>query len=221
MTFLKNRLQGKKMGIVILAVLIIISLAEVIFRAVAMGEAALTTSNVGEQLAVIVLAVTILILTAKGKDRACYILYGAWIGYFVFDQIFELPGDIITLIRNMINVPIPSIGGIARIAISICVVCIGALLVEYMSDGTICNKLFNAFCVIALLFVLVSVITGICAIATDASRITNDMFTAEQFKANVIIDALNNLYRGTMIFLSAFFAYDSAKMQLKKTDLSK
>ena len=221
MTFLKNRLQGKKMGIVILAVLIIISLAEVIFRAVAMGEAALTTSNVGEQLAVIALAVTILILTAKGKDRACYILYGAWIGYFVFDQIFELPGDIITLIRNMINVPIPSIGGIARIAISICVVCIGALLVEYMSDGTICNKLFNAFCVIALLFVLVSVITGICAIATDASRITNDMFTAEQFKANVIIDALNNLYRGTMILLSAFFAYDSAKAQLKKTDLTK
>lgn len=220
MTFLKNRPQGKKMGIIILAALIVIALAEVIFRAVAMGLEAATTANFGEQLIVIALAVTILILTAKGKDRACYILYGAWIGYFVLDQLFELPGDIITLIHNMSNVPIPSLGGIARIAISICIIGIGVLLVEYMNDGTIFNKLFNTFCVLAFLFVLVSVITCVCAIATDASHITNDMFTAEDFKANVILDAFNNLYRGAMIFLSAFFAYDSAKMQLEKTKLS-
>ena len=93
---MKKRLHDKKAGIAILAALIIISLAEVIFRAVAMGEAVLTTANLGEQLAVIALAVTILILTAKGKDRACYILYGAWIGYFVLDQLFELPGTFFT-----------------------------------------------------------------------------------------------------------------------------
>ena len=58
---MKNRLHDKKAGIAILVALIIISLAEIIFRAVAMGEAVLTTSNLGEQLAVIALAVTILI----------------------------------------------------------------------------------------------------------------------------------------------------------------
>ena len=68
---MKKRLHDKKAGIAILVALIIISLAEIIFRATAIGlEAVLTTSNLGEQLAVIALAVTILILTAKGKDRA-------------------------------------------------------------------------------------------------------------------------------------------------------
>ena len=96
---MKKRLHDKKAGIAILISLIIISLAEVIFRAAVMGlEAILTTANFGEQLAVFALAVTILILTAKGKDRTCYILYGAWIGYFVLDQIFELPGAIISII---------------------------------------------------------------------------------------------------------------------------
>ena len=79
---MKKRLHDKKAGIAILISLIIISIAEIIFRATVIGEAVLTTANLGEQLAVIALAVTILILTAKGKDRACYICYGAWAGYF-------------------------------------------------------------------------------------------------------------------------------------------
>jgi hypothetical protein len=36
-----------------------------------------------------------------------------------------------------------------------------------------------------------------------------------------VLDTFNALYRMTMVFLSAFFAYDSAKAQLKKTDLTK
>ena len=56
---MKKRLHDKKAGIAILVALIILSLAEIIFRAVAIGEAVLTTANLGEQLAVIVLAVTI------------------------------------------------------------------------------------------------------------------------------------------------------------------
>ena len=219
---MKKRLHDKKAGIAILISLIIISIAEIIFRATAMRlEAILTTANLGEQLAVVVLAATILILTAKGKDRVCYICYGAWIAYFVLDQLFELPGDVITLIRNMTGVPMPSVGGIARIAISICVIAIGVLLVEYMNDGTIYNKLFNAFCILAVLFVVVSIISGVCVIATGASNIVNDMLTIEELKTNVIIDLFNNLYRGTMVFLFTFFAYDSAKAQLKKTDFTK
>ena len=35
-----------------------------------------------------------------------------------------------------------------------------------------------------------------------------------------LLDTFNSLYRLTMIYLSTFFAYDSAKMQLKKTNFS-
>ena len=216
---MKKRLHDKKAGIAILVALIIISVAEVIFRAVAMGEAVLTTANLGEQLAVIALAVIIMILTAKGKDRACYILYGAWIGYFVLDQLFELPGAVIDLIRFM---PVmPSLGGIVRVLISICIVSIGVLLVEYMNDGTIFNKLFNTFCLIAVLLVFVSLVLSGSALATDASGLANDMFTSEELKINIALDAFNNLYRGAMVFLFTFFAYDSAKRQLKKVNFSK
>ncbi|MEE0975062.1 MAG: hypothetical protein UH853_05050, partial [Muribaculaceae bacterium] len=109
---MKKRLHDKKAGIAILISLIIISLAEVIFRAVTMGLDAMSTANFGEQAAVIALAVTILILTAKGKDRACYICYGAWAGYFVLDQLFELPGNIpgfIMLLPGEITLSTPAI----------------------------------------------------------------------------------------------------------------
>ena len=218
---MKKRLHDKKAGIAILISLIVISLAEIIFRAVAVGEAVLTTANLGEQLAVVALAVIILILTAKGKDRACYICYGAWIGYFVFDQFFELPGDIITFIKNMSVVPVPSLGGVARIVVSICIIGLGVLLLEYMNDSTIFNKLFNTLSVIAVLFVLVSVATSVFSIATDMRYLAIDTVPVEQLKINVILDAFNSLYRGIMILLFTFFAYDGAKAQLKKTDLTK
>ena len=218
---MKNRLHDKKAGIAILVALIIISLAEVIFRAVTMGLEAATTANFGEQLAVIALAAIILVLTAMGKDRACYICYGAWIGYFVFDQFFELPGDIITFIKNMSVVPVPSLGGVARIVVSICIIGLGVLLLEYMNDSTIFNKLFNTLSVIAVLFVLVSVATSVFSIATDMRYLAIDTVPVEQLKINVILDAFNSLYRGIMILLFTFFAYDSAKAQLKKTDFTK
>ena len=216
---MKKRLHDKKAGIAILISLIIISLAEVIFRSVTMWQE-FSTPNFGEQLATIALAVTILILTAKGKDRACYILYGAWIGYFVLDQIFELPGSVIELV-NFISSGVPSLGGIIRVAISIFIIALGVLLVEYMSDGTIFNKLFNALSLIAVLLLLVSFGLSISALASDMSGFAPDIFTAEELKINVTLDAFNNAYRFVMIFMFTFFAYDSAKAQLKKTDLTK
>ena len=89
---MKNRLHDKKAGIAILVSLIIISVAEVIFRAVALGERNFFTPNLGEQLVVIGLALAILIFTITGKDRLCYICTGAWIAYFILDQLFEIPG---------------------------------------------------------------------------------------------------------------------------------
>ena len=216
---MKNRLHDKKAGIFILIALILISLAEIVYRAVAIGEMVYTTANLGEQLVVIGLALAILIMTAMKKDRVCYILYGAWIAYFVLDQLFELPGAIADLVRFM--AVMPSLGGIIRILVSISIIGIGVLLAEYMNDGTIYNKLFNIFCLFAVLFVFVAIFMSTKALFSDMSGLSNDVFSSEQLRINVTLDLFNNLYRGAMIFLSAFFAYDSAKKQLNKVDLSK
>ena len=216
---MQKRLHDKKAGIAILISLIIISLADIIFRALALGlEAVLTTANFGEQVAVIALAVTILILTAKGKDRACYICYGAWIGYFVFDQIFELPGFITELAvsfkmaPSMIMLEEPSlfhiVGPIAQVLSMCCIIAIGVFLAEYMNDGTICNRAFNILCAVTVILIAYSIVqTGLAAIAQGGK----DAWLA----------TFNNLYRLTMVFMFTFFAYDSAKAQLKKTDLTK
>ena len=207
---MKKRLHDKKAGIAILISLIIISLAETIFRAVAIGEAVLTTANLGEQLAVIALAVTILILTAKGKDRACYICYGAWIGYFVFDQIFELPGLIVLAIGGLsAGTAAPSLffGWALHVLIEICIIAIGALLAEYMNDGTIYNRAFNGLCITTVLLIAANTAISICGALVEGP--------------SFLLDTFHNMYRMTMVFLCTFFAYDSAKMQLKKANLSK
>ena len=213
---MKKRLHDKKAGVAILISLIIISLAELIFRATAMGEAALTTSNVGEQLAVIALAVTILILTAKGKDRASYICFGAWAAYFILDQLFELPGMVATLMSNISN-PVATFSIVIRVLTMACIIVIGVLLVEYMSDGTICNRTFNAFCLITILLLAVTILTS----ATGLIFAPSDGAEIILLKKQNVLIIFNNLYRIAMVFLFTFFAYDSAKMQLKKTDLTK
>ena len=207
---MKKRLHDKKAGIAILISLIIISLAEIIFRAVALRDISFTTSNFGEQLAVIALALTILILTAKGKDRAAYICYGAWVGYFVLDQMFELPGFLSTLLATAtVTKPIGMVVGILYVVSMIGIIAIGALLVEYMNDGTICNRAFNTLCVITMSAIVLHVIGDVFYITTQ-----NGNF-------ELWLSVLNNIRRCIMMFLFTFFAYDSAKAQLKKTNLPK
>ena len=209
---MKKRLHDKKAGIAILISLIVISLAEIIFRAAAMGlEAVLTTSNFGEQLAVIALAATILILTAKGKDRACYICYGAWIAYFVLDQVFELPGVVVGIINQMAQpemvTPFLAMGAIVRVLGMVGIIAIGVLLVEYMIDGTIYNKAFNVLCIATVLLL--------------AATIAGSIYSAVAVHSKFALETFNCLYRMAMVFMFTFFAYDSAKAQLKKTDLTK
>ena len=205
---MKKRLHDKKAGIVFLAVLIIISLADIISRVAILGEAVYTARNLGEQLAVVVLAATILIFGAKGKDRICYICYGAWIGYFVLDQLFELPGMIVTLIKAITSNGYGISALIFTIIASLGFIAIGALLVEYMNDGSIYNRAFNTVCTITVLSVLAAMIINIIGVSTGDP-------------ASVMLIIFYNLYRLAMVFMSAFFAYDSAKAQLKKTDLTK
>ena len=208
---MKKRLHDKKAGIAVLVALIIISLAEAIYRAVVLGAAALTTANLGEQVAVIILATIILILTAKGKDRACYICYGAWIAYFALDQLFELPGATTGLVAaiNQTSAHTLVIVAVAlRIISMICVLAIGGLLVEYMTDGTINNRIFNTLSVVTILMLAAYVIIAIIGLVSVGIT-------------DYVLAIFNTLYQIIMVFLFTFFAYDSAKAQLKKVKFSK
>lgn len=213
---MKNRLHNKKAGIAILVALIITSLAEVVYRTVAMGLDSATTTNFGEQLIVIALAVTILIMTAKGKDRACYICYGAWAGYFILDQLFELPGMITNLLTNLSN-PVITLSIALRLVTMVCIIAIGALLVEYMNDGSIYNRAFNALCLITLLLLAVDIGWGVYQLVFAS---VEGMDVTLLKKQNMLV-IFNSVYRLIMIFLFTFFAYDSAKAQLKKVNFSK
>jgi hypothetical protein len=208
---MKNRLHDKKAGIFILVSLIIISVAEVIYRAVVANEIVFTTSNFGEQLAVIIFALMILIFTAKGKDRVCYIIYGAWIAYFVMDQAFELPGMVGDLIINFSQTRM-AISICLRLVSMLCIIALSALLVEYMNDGSIYNRAFNTLCVITILLHVVSIGMSFYSII----KIEPDIYQ----KQNILV-IFNNLYRIAMVFLFAFFAYDSAKKQLNKVNFDK
>ncbi|MEE1057835.1 MAG: hypothetical protein U0K92_00455 [Treponema sp.] len=209
---MKNRLHDKKAGIAILVILIIVSVAEVIFRHVFLRDMISTTANYAETLAVLVLALTVLCFTLKGKDRLCYIIYGAWIAYFVFDQLFELPSMIITMCSL-----IPQSSGIEIIKVVALfirvigmsgIIFIGIILAEYMNDGTVYNRLFNIITFIT--FFLLTVDTIGSAFYT--------YITGAHIKT--LLAMFNNLYRLVMLFLFTFFAYDSAKKQLSKVDFS-
>ena len=215
---MKNRLHDKKAGIAILVSLIIISVAEVIYRAVLANGIAFTTSNFGEQVTVIIFALLILIFTAKGKDRVCYILYGAWIAYFVMDQAFELPGMVGELIMNF-SAPGVAISNILlRLLSMLCIIALSTLLVEYMNDGSIYNRAFNILTVITLLLLVVTIVLSICGIILGVVPNGIDLALLQQ---QVMLIIFNNLYRIAMVFLFTFFAYDSAKKQLSKVDFSK
>ena len=211
---MKNRLHDKKAGIAILVSLIVLSLAEIIFRHFFLREMISSTANYAETLAVLILALTILIFTLKGKDRVCYILYGAWIAYFVLDQFFELPGHLVYVISSLANVGtvsnvsiIINIGKIVHALSYVGVILMGILLVEYMNDGSIYNRAFNITCVLSLVLLLVSV----CIILYHVFM---------GFPIYLLLLVFNNIYRIIMIFLFTFFAYDSAKKQLNKVNFS-
>ena len=207
---MKKRLHGKKAGIVILAVLFIISLADVILRAITFGNMIATSANHGEVFMTSVLSLLLIAFALKGKDRIFHILCGVLLGFFVLEQFMGLPYIISSIftVWGLFGSMVPVIALLSRLIGMICIIIIGALLVEYMNDGTIYNKAFNVFCIAAILMLSVSTIIDIYS-----SIISGD--------AHIIISSLDSISSITMVFLCAFFAYDSAKTQLKKVDFSK
>lgn len=208
---MKTRPRDKKAGIILLAALIIISLAEIVFRIMFIHESLrdIASHNLGEQLTVIVLALIILFFNAKGKDRICYLCYTAWIGYFVIDQMFQLPRVLLDVIPFASEGLSTSVLVPAFYLVSlVCIVALGCLLVEYMNDGSICNRAFNGFSLVAVLSILASIIVNIVVVINSKDII-------------VLLSSYHNMYRLAMVFMFTFFAYDSAKHQLKKAKLSK
>ena len=209
---MKNRLHDKKAGIFILIALILISVAEVGFRHMCLRDMIATTANYAETLAVIGLALAIIIFTLKGKDRVCYILYGAWAAYFILDQVFELPGVIADTYRLLSQaesmITFSKAAPIIRIFSMCGIISIGGLLVEYLNDGTIYNRAFNIICVATVILILVNIATSLITGIQENLQI-------------LFLETFNALYRIAMVFLVTFFAYDSAKKQLLKVDFSK
>ena len=207
---MKNRLHDKKAGIAILVALIIISLVEVILRATVFSDIASTIANYGEALINAAFSVLLLFLALKGKDRVFYILCGIWLGFFVLNQLYGLPGMIAETVERFtagsFNTAMCNL--IHALSI-ICIVVIGALLIEYMNDGSIYNKAFNILCASTVVLLLLLSLHNLVYDALTLGR------------AEVILASLHNLSRITMVFLMACFAYDSAKLQLEKTKLSK
>ena len=215
---MKKRLHDKKAGIAILISLFIVSLVETIIRALQPGYAFAVT-DLGEAFAIAILSAVILILTLAKKDRLCYVFYGAFIGWFMLEEALSIPGTIKTLADTIVNAEeiaavangsavMPIVAIAIHVLTSIAIVAIGALVLEYLSDGTICNRAFNAFCIIAVLLLIAALIINVVG-----------LMNALTVEIGLLI--LNNLHRVIMIFLFTCFAYDSAKAQLKKADFTK
>ena len=213
---MKKRLHGKRAGIVILSLLIIVSLVEAVFRLACMRESLVTTANAGEPLASAIFAIAIIVLSLKGKDRACYICYGAWLACFVLDQLFGFPGIVAQIVANASDIGVTSI--IVRAIIMLCIVAIGGLLVEYMVDGTIYNRAFNVLCIATAFLIFLDVAHTICMAAMGMAP---EGVEVSAFRKDMMLLIFNNLHYILLVFLFTFFAYDSAKAQLKKTDLAK
>jgi hypothetical protein len=207
---MKKRLHDKKAGIAILVALIIISLAEVVLRSVILKEAMFGLSNAGEPIITVAFSLMLIIFALKGKDRVFHILCGVWLGYFVMNQLYSLPRLVADTVVGFNDGSFNSaICNSVHVLSIICIVVIGALLVEYMNDGSIYNKAFNILCAITLVLLLLL-------------ALHNGVYDALVLgRTEVILASLHNLSRMAMVFLFTFFAYDSAKAQLKKTNLTK
>jgi hypothetical protein len=211
-----KKLQGQKAGIAILITLIVTALADVLFRVIVMKEAALGTANAGEQVAIIALAAIILLFMAKKNDKLSYISCGALVAYFVMDQLIELPGMIGNLVANISSSTV-SISIAIRLVTMVGIVAIAVLLAEYVNDGSIYNRAFSVLYITTITLLAISLLWAIYQLAFTSIEGVQNIVLKQQ---NVLV-IFNNIYRIVMVFLFTSFAYDSAKRQLKREDLTK
>ena len=189
---MKNRLHDKKAGIFITSILFFISLTETIIRGLQPNYSFVAT-ELGQTFSIAIFSALILFFTLIKKDRVCYICYAAFIGWFILEEAFSLSGTLSTLSSTISNIDMYATVSstarlnaiffiILRILITIFITSIGALMIEYMNDGTIYNKAFNVLCCITILLLLISTVTSI-----HSAIITK--------KVGPILLVLNNLYQ--------------------------
>ena len=216
-----KKLQGQKARIAILITLIVTSLAEVLFRAIVMKEASLGVANAGEQVAIVVLAAIVLLFMAKKNDKLAYVSCGALVAYFVMDQLIELPGMIGNLAVN-ISEPAIIISIAIRLLTMVGIVVLAALLAEYVNDGSIYSRAFNVVFWLTILLPVASVAFSVVGLVltSNLAEVPNAAELALLQKQNVLI-IFNEIYRIIMVVLFTSFAYDSAKRQLNRENLTK
>jgi hypothetical protein len=215
---MKKRLCDLQAGLVITVALFLITVAETVVRAM-QPDYLYAMTNKGETFAIAVFAAVILYFTFTKKERLSYICYGVLIGWFVLEEALSLPGalsslsatisdfEVFAMVSNGAGASVVA-HGILSILITIGIVAMGVLIAEYLHDGTIYNRAFNVFCLVTVLLLLISLLVGLHALLIGRT-------------VELLLILLNNLYRITMVFLFVFFAYDSAKAQLKKAKLEK
>ena len=201
---MKKRLHDKKAGIAIFVAIFIFSLVSLILSATVLKGSASNAIFYGEAFIDAVLSLVLIIFSLKGKDRIFYILCAVWCGYFVVEQLYSLP-VLLTEITTCFNTGefIGMIGNPIHLLSVICIIAIGALLVEYMNDGSIYNKPFNVLCFI----------TAVSFACLFLISLYDFVIAGRDF---AILVALMNLSRMSMVFCFTFLAYDNAKAQLKK-----
>ena len=212
-----KKLQGQKARIAILITLIVTALAEVLFRAIVMREAALGVANAGEQVAIVVLAAIALLFMANKNDKLAYISCGALVAYFVMDQLIELPGMIGNLAVN-ISDPTIALSIALRVLTMVGIVAIAVLLAEYVNDGSIYNRAFNVVFWITIILHVVSIAISVAGFVI-IGNIADAPVDLLQKQGMLVI--FNDVYRIIMVVLFVAFAYDSANRQLKRENLTK
>ena len=216
-----KKLQGQKARIAILITLIVTALAEVLFRAIVMREAALGVANAGEQVAIVVLAAIVLLFMAKKNDKLACVSCGALVAYFVMDQLIELPGMIGSLAAN-ISISYIAISIAIRLLTMVGIVALSALLVEYVNDGSIYNRAYNAVYWITILLHVLAILISVAGFVVigNVADAPSGMELALLKKQGMLI-VFNDVYRIIMVLLFTSFAYDSANRQLKRENLTK
>ena len=217
---MKKRLLDKKAQVITLAALILICLAEVIFRAVTLGEAALGISNAGEQITTTLFAAIILIFIAKGNERISCVCCGALIAYFVMDQLFELPGTVGELLVDVSNT-LGALSIAVRLLAMIGIVAMCVVLVEYVNDGSIYKRAYNVITLITLLLHVVGIVLAIIALVSLNGAPVSNSADISIYQNHLALVIFNNVNRIAMVVLLAIFAYDSANRQLKRDNATK
>lgn len=198
----KNVLTG------IVATLISLSITTIVMRFLILKEDALNAIDYGEPFVTLIISFLLLLLVSKGKDRLFYIVCGGWLAYFVLNIIFSMP----FMIMNVIDSFTAGLGVTYTVAVvfrlisMICIIVIGALMVEYLNDGTIHNKAFMVSCAVAMSLLLIYVILSIIDLIRSGSP-------------EYVFATLFGTSWMTSVLLFVYFAYDTAKTQLSKTQL--